>query len=591
MNLSGSQKYNYQQIRKGVDNAIVDKEFRNKLYQSADGVLKVIDTIVRTKGEGWAVQVLNEQGKPMFTKEEQEQFTDAFENYIDPILAYFGEKREQKGGAEMIEEESNTVINNQKTPTSVNKNTNSVNNRNNSANKNNKRNKNAGNKGNKGSTVKASKPYIPTATELSGMSDDFIQTKIKQATQQDEEQEEQEEEEHPIGIDDLYAAFVNKIKGADQVVNEYASKYGILKLEKEHDLQPDVRLIPEPVALLISQGVTSVSAAMGYPVSPTVTLDALSKIKVSFRTIVFALYMMLDIARLSMAITGQETGRKILSVLVSVLELLRGDWKKAVLTFMGYYGMNPTLYGQMGKVFLTGFRMFSPDLQDQFIYGSVDASKSFVIGILLSIFQITAPEEVRLPLIAALEKIAKRQEEVTHVLQGKDLSARPDYLSPTFQDLNNIQAVMTDPAYVCSCEFEELVESVDRSAMIRTILQLLRMPVNKEFRKLKCGDEPCKPYVKEVVEESESGPSENQSISQNQVKESSTQDVITKGEVVANEVKENQKTPLQESIPEKEIKEQEVEVVNDPKKALLLKNRVNNTQKGGRKLKVQRNQH
>jgi hypothetical protein len=213
--------------------------------------------------------------------------------------------------------------------------------------------------------------------------------------------------------------------------------------------------------------------------------------------------MALDIVRLSMAITGQERSRKMLSVLLSVLELLRGDWKKAILTFMGYYGMNPMLFGQMGKILLTGFRMFSPDLQDQFVYGTLDASKSFVIGLLLSIFQVTAPEEVRLPLIASLEKIAQRKAMMDGVLEGDNLSARPNYLSPTFEDLNNIQAVMTDPAYVCSCEFEELVKSVDQTAMIRTVIQLLRMPVTKEFRKLKCGDEPCKPYVKEVVEESE----------------------------------------------------------------------------------------
>jgi hypothetical protein len=524
MNLSGSQKYNYQQIRKGVDDAIVDKEFRNKLYRSTDGVLKVINTIVQTKGEGWAVQVLDEQGKPMFTKQEQEQFTDAFQDYIDPILSFFGEKREQTGGADAVDpvdavdtvdtvdpvdpvdtvdavNTSNTVnatrpVNEMNTISNTNvKNSKNVKN----ATKNN--NKNIG-KNNKKNAKNAPSSYGPTATELSGMSEEFLETKLKQATHQ-EDADAEAEEDHPTGIDDLYTAFVNRIRNADQVVNDYASKYGILKLEKERDLQPDIRLIPEPLALLISQGVTSASASVGFPISPTDTMDALAKIKVPFRTILFVVYAALDIARLSMALTGQEKGRKILSVLLAVLELLRGDWKKALLTIMGYYGMNPMLYGQIGKVFLMTFRMFSPDLQDQFIFGPLDASKSFVIGLLLSIFQVTAPEEIRLPLIAALEQIAQRKAEVDGVLESEKLSARPDYLSPTFEDLNNIQAMMSDPEYVCSCEFEELLKSVDQTAMIRTALQLLRIPVTKEFRKLKCGDEPCHPYVKEVVEESE----------------------------------------------------------------------------------------
>jgi flagellum-specific peptidoglycan hydrolase FlgJ len=595
MNLPGAQKYNYQQIRKGVDNAIADKEFTTKLYRSVDGVLKVIDAIVQTKGEGWALQVLDEKGNPMFSKQEQQQFTDAFEPYIANILDFFGEKKEQMGGAEDIVDSINnlgepgepgepgevmsTIPGTPKmdpiAPTNTSNPTNSKSNSNSKSKSNSKNTRNKNRQNNAKTNATLTKRYVPTATELSGMSEDFLQKKIKQATQVQEE----EEEEHPTGIDDLYAAFINKIRNVDQVVNDYASKYGVLKLEKEHDLQPDIRLVPEPLALLISQGVTSVSAAVGYPISPTTTLDALSKIKVPFRTIVFVIYMALDIVRLSMAITGQERSRKMLSVLLSVLELLRGDWKKAILTFMGYYGMNPLLFGQMGKILLTGFRMFSPDLQDQFVYGTLDASKSFVIGLLLSIFQVTAPEEVRLPLIASLEKIAQRKAIMDGVLEEDNLSARPNYLSPTFEDLNNIQAVMTDPAYVCSCEFEELVKSVDQTAMIRTVIQLLRMPVTKEFRKLKCGDEPCKPYVKEVVEEVvEESKEESPKEQKEQPKEEQPKEEQPKEEQPKEET----------SNPPTVVNQQEVKqpsIINNAPN-IRPTNRIQ--QKGGRKLHIQR---
>jgi hypothetical protein len=616
MNLSGSQKYNYQQIRKGVDDAVVDKEFSNKLYRSTDGVLKVINTIVQTKGEGWAVQVLDEQGKPMFTKQEQEQFTDAFQDYIDPILSFFGEKREQTGGADAVDavdtvdavdavdtvdavdavNKSNTV--NATRPaneTNTISNTNVKNSKNvKNATKNN--NKNIG-KNNKKNAKNASSSYGPTATELSGMSEEFLETKLKQAThQEDADAEAEAEEDHPTGIDDLYTAFVNRIRNADQVVNDYASKHGILKLEKERDLQPDIRLIPEPLALLISQGVTSASASVGFPISPTDTMDALAKIKVPFRTILFVVYAALDIARLSMALIGQEKGRKILSVLLAVLELLRGDWKKALLTIMGYYGMNPMLYGQIGKVFLMTFRMFSPDLQDQFIFGPLDASKSFVIGLLLSIFQVTAPEEIRLPLIAALEQIAQRKAEVDGVLESEKLSARPDYLSPTFEDLNNIQAVMSDPEYVCSCEFEELLKSVDQTAMIRTALQLLRIPVTKEFRKLKCGDQPCHTYVKEVVEEAvEEKEEESNKEVANQV---ATEEPVAKEEPVATEepvVKEEPVATEEPVVKEEPVAKEEPVVKEEPAMEQTKNinqgiNRVVNqiSQKGGRILHIGR---
>lgn len=166
---------------------------------------------------------------------------------------------------------------------------------------------------------------------------------------------------------------------------------------------------------------------------------------------------------------------------------------------IGYYGMMPMLIGELFKIFLTLFRMFSPQIQHSIIFGSLDAAKSFIVGILLSIFQVTAPEEIRLPLIGVLEKIAQKKAEMDGTLESVGLSARPDFLSPTWNDLNNIQAVMSDEAYICSCDFEELVKAVDNSAIIRIVLQILRIPVNRDMILYKCGKEPCKDFASSVV--------------------------------------------------------------------------------------------
>jgi hypothetical protein len=62
--------------------------------------------------------------------------------------------------------------------------------------------------------------------------------------------------------------------------------------------------------------------------------------------IVFIIYLVLDIARIAIGVTGNTIGRKIMSIVLSILELLRGDWKKAVLTIVGYYGVMPLLIGE-----------------------------------------------------------------------------------------------------------------------------------------------------------------------------------------------------------------------------------------------------
>ena len=438
----------YASVRHQIEETLNNTDFSNNLYQSTNGISRILDAIIHTKGEDWAAHVVDDQGKQMLTEAEQQQFTYAFQDHVYALLDFFGALRNHAQ---------------------------------------------EGQEGQEG----GANPFQPNVSQLAGLPDSFLTTKLQQATGT---YGEEQDPTKMAGIDDIYTKFMDRIRSVDQTVNNYASKYGVLKLEKEYDLKPDIRLIPEPAALALSQGVMALGSLAGVPIPPSTTMDVLDKIKVSFRTVVFAVYMAMDIARISMAVSGRDTGRKVLSILVSLLDLLRGDWKKSILSFMGYFGMSPLLYGEFGKVFLTAFGMFSPQLQDTFVLGSLDASKSFLVGLLLAAFQVTAPEEVRLPLIGALEKVALHKAKLDGVLESEGLSARPDYLTPTFEDLNNLQAVMSDPAYLCSCEFQTMVEAVNRSIPIKIALQLLRIPVTREYKEYKCGTGPCEPFVTKIVE-------------------------------------------------------------------------------------------
>jgi hypothetical protein len=432
--MNGPQRFNYEQLRGQVDHELASTQMPEKLYKSTDSIFRMIGAIVKTDGHGWAAQALDNQGQPLLTPAEQRKLSDALEPYIPSIISYFGNSSSIKFGGAV---------------------------------------------------------YAPSAAELSGMSSDFIKSKIAAATGGPSDPTKM------VGPDDLYTRLIKKVDGINTVINDYASKYGILKLEKEHDLEPDPRIIPEPVAAAAAEGLFAVS---GIP--PGTTMGVLSKFKIPFRLIIFGIYLALDVARIMMAAADRPTASRIMTVILAILELLRGDWKKATLTFIGFYGMTPLLAGQGAKLFLTLFRRLSPQLQENIIIGSLDATKSLVIGILLAIFQATAPEEVRLPIIAQLEKIAQKKAEMDGMLVEEGLSARPDYLSPTFEDLNNIQAVMSDKAYLCSCEFEELIKAVDKSPAIHIALQILRIPVSKEYRDYICGPEPCAPLVDRVVKES-----------------------------------------------------------------------------------------
>jgi hypothetical protein len=438
--MNGAERYNFDTLRSQITDELHNKDMPQRLYKSTNAIFSIIDAIVKTKGEGWTAQALDSEGKPIFTQNEQVKFNEAFKPYIGVIIDYFDKDTFTGGANDMM--------------------------------------------------------YKPDVSKISDMSKDFIKTKLTQTTGVIDDPTKM------FGVDDIYARIYNKIGNIDATVNEYASKYGVLRLEKEHDLEPDPRVIPKPAAMAISEGVFALSTAVGFPIPPNITFEVLSKVKIPFRTIIFAIYLALDVTRISMGVSDRTTARKLLSIVLAILELLRGDWKKSILTFIGFYGMTPLIAGEVMKVFLSLFRKLSPQIQRDIVFGSLDATKSLIIGLLLSVFQITAPEEVRLPLIGVLEKIAQRKAEIDGELVDEGLSARPDYLSPTFEDLNNIQAVMSDKAYLCSCEFDTLIGAVDKSAIFRIILQILRIPVTKEYKELICGTGPCKPFVQEVVSSS-----------------------------------------------------------------------------------------
>jgi hypothetical protein len=402
--MNGAKRYNFDQLKDKIDEEFFSENISEKIYQSTNGITRIMNAIVKTKGDNWAAQVLDDQGQPMLNPQEQQKFTEAFQPYISTILNFFGEEHPEIIGGDASQIEVGT------------------------------------------------------------------------------------------GPDDIYSKIVHTVGNINSTVNDYASKYGVLKLEKQYDSKPDIHLIPMPARKAISAALT----VTGIP--PLATDTILSKIKLPLRTIITMIYLGIDILRVSMTVSDSERGRKLLSVLLSILELLRGQWKEAIFTFMGYFGTQPLFFGQVMKSYVMIFKMLSPEIQDSIIFGSLDAVKSLFIGTLLSIFQLTAPEELRRPMVESLDKIAAKKAEMDGILEQVDLPPRPDYLVPSWQDLNNLQAVITDEDYLCSCEFQQIIENIAKPTIVRVVLQVLRIPTNEDMIRYKCGNRPCEDFPTTVVQ-------------------------------------------------------------------------------------------
>ena len=268
-------------------------------------------------------------------------------------------------------------------------------------------------------------------------------------------------------FDGLFYGIVNKINEIDKVFNNMGI---IRKFENDNDLLPD----PKPLLPLI--------AIPGFGI--------LGQVPVSYRFITFLVYLALDLGRISISSSGNIAGRKIMTIILALYEFLRGDWKKSILTMIGFYTQNNLMLGEMLKIYLSMFRKLNPKIQESIIYGTLDSVKSFVVGLLLSIFKVTSPLEVRRPIIEAFQKIEEKKGKRDKQIGEAGLLPRPDYLIPTFEDLNNVQALMTDGAFICSCQFIDLIEALEKSTTLKIVLEIMGIPIIKEAKERKCP-QPC----------------------------------------------------------------------------------------------------
>ena len=304
----------------------------------------------------------------------------------------------------------------------------------------------------------------------------------------DVDEDEDEDAEIDKSPDNIFIKIRDAFQYVDSAMYELASQKGIIKYEKAADKEEDYHIFPSAI-------VTPLTPLIG-----PVAAEGLKQFKVPLRTLIVLVYLFLDMTRIGAATAGQDSARKSLSIAVALVDFLRGDWKRAILSIMGYFGTAPLFMGQLAKAYLFLFQMLSPRIQDNFIFGAYDAIKSFIMGLLLTLFKVTAPYQLRKTVIEVFETIAKHKKDIDGTLESADLNPLPEYMTPSFEDLNNLQALMDDPAFLCSKEHQELIKSINQSEMLNILLQLARIPVTEQFIKWKCEGKPARSFVEELAD-------------------------------------------------------------------------------------------
>jgi hypothetical protein len=198
---------------------------------------------------------------------------------------------------------------------------------------------------------------------------------------------------------------------------------------------------------------------------------------------------------------GGEIARKILSIVMALIDLFKGEWKHALLSFAGYYGQYPLIAGLIGKVSLNIFSLIAPDVQQRLIFDVYQSSKSLIMGGFLWAFSTLSPDFVRKIVRVQFDKIREladnSNEQITKVEESMqktvqplglkiDFSKIPDDFVPTFDDIQNLQAIARQPAIYCSKEFQEAIAPIRLIPPARFILEMMSIPTTEKSVEMEC---------------------------------------------------------------------------------------------------------
>ena len=546
MNLSRGQQYQFNQLKEEIHMALARNTFPSTIFNTVNNIVRVINAIRQTRGVQWARTVMNDDGQPAFTPIEQQRYTELLQPYVPAILGFFEESmpQVQKGGAPVPSIIGTTNVT---------------------------RSAPAANSAPVAPEAKAEAPETkaeapeakaeaPEAkAEAPETKAEAPETKAEspEAPEAKAEAPEAKAEAPEAKAEAPEAKAEAPVAGVPIPVSLMAAGPGgtgpMPVSLMAMPVSPVAELVAEPVPETpskmgqledsITSGISDkmksidvssltpdvlfdkvMSTYQGINRSMNETMEAVhfekeldekpdiplgqTGIMIPPRFIIFLIYYLLDITRIALSVSGNETGRKLLSIVVAILDLVRGDWKKAILTFVGYYGSSPLLIGQALKTYLTVIQMLSPTIQIKLPYFMYDSVKSMVFGVLLSIIQIGAPKQVRDQLEKMLTTLSDVQKDIDAKLNAltPPLSSRPDYFKVNFSNLNDLQAILDDPVYICSKEHRDAVENLLANAkegapIIQFILSLMRYPHTKGMTKYLCDSKAKTSYVDLLVAE------------------------------------------------------------------------------------------
>jgi len=200
------------------------------------------------------------------------------------------------------------------------------------------------------------------------------------------------------------------------------------------------------------------------------------------RTIVPVLNAILEALRITISIVFVvdplgigKISQSLLTLIMVLLDLGRGNLYHAIFTSFGFIGTTPMYVGIVLKILRDGIMLIAPDLRTEMRDLMFKSSKSFVLGYAIWLFTTLSPDFVKKPIQVLFDSVAMQLEVINEQLSAAEVTANmgpmgalatihmPRIPMNVIPDVNNLYALreaIRVPAIYCDPKISDMMDEL-----------------------------------------------------------------------------------------------------------------------------------
>lgn len=284
-----------------------------------------------------------------------------------------------------------------------------------------------------------------------------------------------------VSLDSMLEVVQNSLASLDEANRQLAKVLG--PAAYLDSLEQDPRFGPFPPILPVS-----------IPIPPRTILPMINAILETCRILTSSRFLNTPLLR------------TILSIVLGIFDVSRGEWKDGVLSLFGAVSDRAMFLGVFLKTARWVYNFISPDIQSKLAEDLWAGSKSAIIGGWLWLISITSPDYVRMAVNQMIETAKQPLEQLQQTMNQLEAQVQPTAAAmgakvtfptipldsiPSFSDIQNFQTLLHQPAVVCSPVFQQVIQPALSIPPLRLVLELLNVPTTPDTLAEMCKDQPA----------------------------------------------------------------------------------------------------